>query len=189
MRFMNRAVAIVAATTSLLGCGGNSQPSIYRVAVDTLSAQNMPVACYSAGNAPTTITDKVTNLVDEKQWVVWEGIDDTFYFEPGNINYTLADAHSVVISGDGISGSKNDDGAYVFTSERTQTASANEQYVTSAVYTIEELGKTLKGTLVLTSSCAGSNCAGTPSCSVTLNFSGRKIDGDRYFTYGSGSGG
>lgn len=178
MRFIKWAVA-VAAVSSLVGCD-NSQPSVYRVAVDTLTAQNLPTSCYTAGNAPQNITDKSTNLVDQKQWVVWKGLDDVVYLEAGNVNYALGEAHAVSISGDAIQGSKSDKN-YVFTSERTQRQSDTLTYTTSATYTIEDLSKTLKGTLTLHSTCVGSSCATTPTCDVTLNFSGRQINGDQYF--------
>jgi hypothetical protein len=187
MRFIKWAVA-VAATSSLVGCF-NSQPSVYRVAVDTLSAQNLPATCYRAGNAPTNITDKVTNIVDEKQWVTWEGIEDAVYFEPGNINYAMGEARNVNITGDAILGGKNDDGKNVFTSERTLRISDTETHTTSATYNFEKLGTTLQGTLTLHSACAGTGCNTSPTCDVTLNFSGRQIDGDQNIQYGNGSGG
>jgi hypothetical protein len=180
--------APVLAALSLLGCQG-SQPSIYRVAVDRLGTENMPPSCYRAGNAPTTIADKSTNLIDEKQWVIWEGIEDKFYLEPGPINYQLAEARSITVSADAIVGTKTDSGTHEFVTDRTQTVSANEVYTTSAKYTFEELGKTIKGTLALHSQCAGSACNSTPTCDITLNFSGIQINGDRNIDYGSGSGG
>jgi hypothetical protein len=121
--------------------------------------------------------------------VVWKGLDQTVYLEPGAINYSLAEARSVSISGDAIVGSKSDGGQYLFNSQRDQVVSATESYTTSANYTIEELGKTLKGTLALHSNCAGTGCNSTPTCDLTLTFSGRQITGDQNIDYGSGSGG
>lgn len=181
MRSMKWAVAAVAAS-SLLGCG-NSQPSIYRVAVQPVV---VPTTCYRT--APTGTPDTTTNIVDEKQWVIWEGVDNKFYLEPGTINYPLGESQRVNIGGDAIEGGKQDK-QYVFTTVRTQNVSANEVYTTSATYTFDELGKTLKGTLSLHSNCAGSNCNGTPTCDVTTNFSGRQISGDRDIQYGSNGGG
>ncbi len=182
--------APVLAALSVLGCQG-SQPSIYRVAVDRLVTEGIPASCYRAGNAPTPTSpsDKSTNLVDEKQWVIWEGIEDKFYLEPGPISYQLAEARAITVSADAIVGTKMDSGTHVFVTDRTQTVSANEIYTTSATYTFEELGKTIKGTLGLHSTCVGSACNSTPTCDVTLNFSGIQINGDRNIDYGSNSGG
>jgi hypothetical protein len=181
MRSMKWAFAVVAAS-SLLGCG-NSQPSVYRVAVEPVV---IPSTCYRT--APSGTPDTTTNLVDEKQWVIWEGVDNKFYLEPGNISYSLGEAQRINISTDAIEGGKSDK-QYVFSATRTQTVSANEVYTTSAIYTFDELGKTLKGTLALHSNCAGSNCNSTPTCDVTTNFSGREINADRSIQYGNGSGG
>ncbi len=178
MRFMKWAVAAVAAS-SLLGCEG-SQPSIYRVAVDPVS-QNIPTTCYRSGQAPAN-PDKTTNIVDQQQWVLWEGLDDIVYLEPGTINYTMGQAQRIVINGDAIQGSKAD-GKYTFLSERTQTDSATEVYTTSATYTIDKLGETLEGALALHSACGGTDCAGIPTCDVSVKFVGRKIDADQIVPY------
>ena len=77
MRSLKWAVAVVAAS-SLLGCGGD-QPSIYRVAIQRLTAENTPSSCYRTGQAPTVIADKATNLVDQQQWVIWNGVEDAIY--------------------------------------------------------------------------------------------------------------
>jgi hypothetical protein len=183
MRSIKWAVAAMAAS-SLLGCEG-SQPSIYRVAVDPV-AQNIPTTCYRAGQAPTT-TDKTTNIVDQQQWVIWEGVEDIAYLEPGNINYVLGQAQRVVITGDAIQGSKTD-GQYTFVSERTQTDSPNRSFTTSATYTIGKLGETLEGTLALHSHCTGSECGGVPTCDVSVKVVGRKIDADQISLYNPGAG-
>ncbi len=174
MRFIKWAVAAVAAS-SLLGCEG-SQPSLYRVAVDPVS-QNVPATCYRTGQAPTN-PDKTTNIVDQQQWVFWEGVEDTAYLEPGAINYTVGQAQRVTIAGDAIRGTKAD-GKYTFVSERTQTDAPTEVYTTSATYTIDKLGGTLEGTLALHSHCTGTDCGGIPSCDVSVKFVGRKIDADQ----------
>jgi hypothetical protein len=174
MRSIKWAVAVMAAS-SLLGCEG-SQPSLYRVAVDPV-AQNVPATCYRAGQAPTN-PDKTTNIVDQQQWVFWEGLDDTAYLEAGAINYAVGQAQRVVIAGDAIQGTQAD-GKYTFVSERTQTDSATEVYTTSATYTIDELGETLEGTLALHSHCTGAGCDGIPTCDVSVKFVGRKIDAEQ----------
>ncbi|WP_407740145.1 hypothetical protein [Hyalangium sp.] len=181
---MKWAVAVVAAS-SLVGCFNNSQPSIYRVAVTPTVA---PSSCYKT--APTGTPDTTTNLVDEKQWVIWEGIDDKFYLEPGTINYQMGEAQRINITTDAIEGGKQDK-QYVFTTVRTQTAGTNEVYTTSATYTFDELGKTLQGTLTLHSSCAGSNCSTTSqtTCDISTTFSGRQISGDQNIQFGSNGGG
>lgn len=184
MRSMKWAVAAIAAS-SLLGCN-NSQPSIYRVAV---APATVPTTCFKT--APTGTPDTTTNLVDEKQWVVWEGVDDKFYLEPGTINYTMGEAQRVNIATDAIEGGKNDNKQWVFTTVHTQNASATEVYSTSATYTFDELGKTLKGTLTLHSACAGSNCSTTTqtTCDISLTFSGVEISGDHNIQFGSNGGG
>ncbi|HYI03010.1 hypothetical protein [Hyalangium sp.] len=179
-------VAAVVAVSSLLGCGG-SQPAIYRVAVARLVAESVPSSCYRAGQAPTTIPDKSTNLVDQQQWVIWEGLDGTVYLEPGTINYGMGQAERVVITGDAIQGSKVED-QHVFTSERTQTDSTSEVYATSASYTIDTLGDTLEGSLALHSQCTGADCGGIPTCDITLTFVGRKIDADQFSLYTTNAG-
>jgi hypothetical protein len=181
---MKWAVAAMAAS-SLLGCE-NSQPTLYRVAIDPV-AQHVPLTCYRANQAPTTPPDTTTNIVDQQQWVFWEGVDDTAYLEPGVINYTLGQAQRVIITADAIQGTKVD-GKYTFTSERTQTDSATEVYTTSATYTIDKLGDTLEGTLALHSHCSGADCANIPTCDVALKFVGRKIDTDQISLYGTGGG-
>lgn len=186
MRSMKWAVAAVVAS-GLLGCGG-SQPSIYRVAIDRLTVANLPVACYRAGQAPTTIPDKTTNMVDEEQWVFWEGVEDVSYLDIGSINYGMGQAQTVSIAGDSIEGGKDDDGEYVFKAERVETDSATEIYTTSATYTIEKLGATMEGSLLLRSACAGADCGGTPTCEVSLNFVGRKIKTDQLSLYGTEGG-
>jgi len=180
MRSLKWAVAVVA-VSGLLGCG-NSQPSIYRVAVQRLTAENTPSSCYRTGQAPTTIPDKSTNLVDQQQWVVWEGLEEAVYLEPGTLNYAMGQAERVAISADAIQGAKAD-GTYTFTSERTQTDSATEVYTTSATYTVDKLGSTLEGSLALHSHCTGADCAGAPTCDITLTFSGIKIDADQLSLY------
>ncbi|KFE71038.1 hypothetical protein [Hyalangium minutum] len=179
MRSLKWAVAVVAAT-SFLGCGGN-QPSIYRVAVQRVTAENTPAGCYVPGQAPTTINDKSTNLVDRQQWVLWEGIEDAVYLEPGNINYNIGQAENVAISADTIQGTKAD-GKHTFTSERTRSA-PNEVYTTSATYTIDKLGSTIEGALLLRSVCTGANCDFTTACEVTLTYSGIKIDADQFSVF------
>jgi hypothetical protein len=173
----------VVVTSGLLGCGG-AQPSIYRVAIDRLTAANVPAACYRTGQAPTTIPDKTTNMVDEEQWVYWDGLEDQAYLDIGTINYGLGQAQRVDIDGDSIQGAKEED-QYIFKAERVETESATEIYTTSATYTITELGETLEGTLALRSACAGADCAGTPTCEVSLNFVGRKIKTDQLSIYGT----
>lgn len=183
MRSIKWAVAVVA-MGGLLGCGG-PQPSIYRVAVERLTVQNVPSTCYRSGQAPTApFPDVSTNLVDEQQWVIWEGVEDTSYLETGGVDYGLGQAQDVSIGGDAIQGGKEDDN-WVFTSTRTLTESATEVYTTSATYTIESLGETLEGSLALNSACAGADCGGTPSCNVTLRFVGRKIKVDQLTAYGN----
>ncbi len=181
MRSIKWAVTAVV-LSGLLGCGG-SQPSIYRVAIERLTAANLPQTCNRAGQAPTTIPDKQTNMVDEEQWVYWEGVEDVSYLDIGTINYGLGQAQRVNLTGDSIQGGKKDD-AYVFTAERTETESANEVYTTSATYTIDKLGPTLEGRLTLKSACVGTDCLGTPSCEVSLAFVGRKINTDQLSLYG-----
>jgi hypothetical protein len=185
MRFIKWAVAAVAAS-SLLGCEG-SQPSLYRVAVDPV-AQSVPATCYRTGQAPAN-PDKTTNIVDQQQWVVWEGVDDTAYLEAGAINYILGQAQRVTINSNGgaIQGTKVD-GKYTFVSERTQTDSPTEVYTTSATYTIDKLGETLEGTLALHSHCTGADCGGIPTCDVSVGFVGRKIDADQIRLYNPGAG-
>jgi hypothetical protein len=169
------------AAGGLWGCDG-FQPSIYRVAVDRLTAEAIPTTCYRSGQAPTFIADKSTNIVDQQQWVFWEGIDDTAYLETGTINYAMGQAQRVTIAGDAIQGTKTD-GKYTFASERTQTDSTTEIYTTSASYTIDKLGDTVEGSLALHSHCTGSDCAGIPSCDASLKFVGRKIDADPLSIY------
>jgi hypothetical protein len=183
MRSIPFAVAVMAAS-SLLGCE-DSQPTIYRVAIEPV-AQHVPPTCYRTNQAPTN-PDTVTNIVDQQQWVVWEGVDGTVYLEPGVINYTLGQAQRVIINGDAIQGTKAD-GKYTFNTERTQTDSATELYTTSATYTIDKLGETLEGTLALHSHCTGSDCAGIPTCDVSVKFVGRKIDTDQISLYDTGGG-
>jgi hypothetical protein len=183
MRSITWAVAVMAAS-SLLGCE-NSQPTLYRVAVDPV-AQQVPSTCYRANQAPTT-PDTTTNIVDQQQWVFWEGVDDTAYLETGAINYTLGQAQRVVINGDAIQGTKVED-KYTFTTERTQTDSPTEVYTTSATYTIDTLGDTLEGTLALHSHCTGADCANIPTCDVSVKFVGRKIDTDPISLYDTGGG-
>ena len=88
MRSIKWAVAVVA-VGSLLGCD-NSQPSIYRVAMDRLTVQTIPTTCYrrdaAAHHAPPRQDDEPGR---QKQWVVWKGLDETVYLEPGAINYAL----------------------------------------------------------------------------------------------------
>lgn len=180
MRSLKWAVAVVAAV-SFLGCGGN-QPSIYRVAVQRLTAENIPSTCYQTGQAPTTIPDKSTHLVDQQQWVVWEGVEDAVYLEPGALNYTMGQAERVVISADAIQGSKAD-GKYTFETTRTLIDSATETNTTSAIFTIDKLGGTIEGSLALHSQCAGSGCSNSPTCDITLTYSGIKIDADQFSLY------
>lgn len=181
MRSMKWAVSAVV-MSGLLGCGG-SQPAIYRVAIERLTAANVPASCYRAGQAPTTVPDKTTNIVDEEQWVYWEGVEEVSYLDTGAINYGLGQAQRVSIAGDAIQGGKQED-AYVFTAERTETESATEIYTTAATYTIDTLGETLEGRLTLRSACVGTDCAGTPTCEVSLAFAGRKIKTDQLSIYG-----
>lgn len=183
MRSITWAVAVMAAS-SLLGCE-NSQPTLYRVAVEPV-AQHVPTTCYRANQAPTN-TDTATNIVDQQQWVVWQGVDDTVYLEPGVINYTLGQAQRVVITGDAIQGTQAD-GKYTFTTERTQADSETEVYTTSATYTIDKLGDTLEGILALHSHCTGDDCANIPTCDASVTFAGRKIDTDQISLYDTGGG-
>lgn len=180
MRSLKWAVAVVAAS-SLLGCGGD-QPAIYRVAIQRLTAENTPSSCYRTGQAPTVIADKSTNLVDQQQWVVWTGVEDAMYLEPGALNYSMGQAERVVISSDAIQGAKAD-GKTTFVTERTQTDSATEVYTTTATYNIDKLGRTIEGALTLHSQCAGADCGGTPTCDITLTFAGIKIDADQLSLY------
>jgi hypothetical protein len=181
MRTFKWAVAVVM-TSGLMGCGG-SQPAIYRVAIERLTSANVPNTCYRTGQAPTTTPDKTTNVFDEEQWVYWEGVDDQAYLDTGAINYDMAQAQTVSIPGDSIQGGEDGD-QQVFRAERVQTDSVNEVYTTSATYAIDELGETLKGTLTLRSACVGTDCGGTPTCEVSLAFSGRKIKTDQLSIYG-----
>jgi hypothetical protein len=182
MRSIKWAVASVV-VGGLLGCGG-PQPTIYRVAVDRLSQDKVATTCYRPGSAPTTTPDRTSNMIDQEQWVIWEGIDGLRYLDVGgNINYGLGQAERVDIDGEAIVDANTEDDANVFTTERVRTDSATEVYTTSATYTFEELGKTIKGTLALRSNCAGADCGGIPSCDVTLNFSGRQIDTDQFSFY------
>jgi hypothetical protein len=179
MRSFKWAVAAVAAT-SVLGCG--NQPSIYRVAVQRLTQESVPTSCYRSGQAPTSNPDKATNLIDQQQWVFWEGVEDAAYLEAGTISYTLGQAQRINIAADAIQGAKVD-GKYQFVTERTEIDGPGETYTTSATYNFEKLGGTVEGTLALHSHCTGTACSDTPSCDVTLTFSGIKIDADQLSLY------
>src|SRR5688572_19777367 len=126
MRSMKWVVAAVV-TSGLLGCG--NQPAIYRVAVDRLTADKVPQTCYRAGQAPTTIPDKTTNMVDQQTWVYWEGVEDVSYLDIGTINYGMGQAQGVNLTGDAIQGGKDED-EYVFKAELSETDSATEIYTT-----------------------------------------------------------
>jgi hypothetical protein len=46
----------------------------------------------------------------------------------------------------------------------------------------------MEGTLALHSHCTGTDCAGIPTCDVSVKFVGRKIDAERISNYEPGPG-
>lgn len=172
------------ALSGLTGCL-NSDPELYRVAL-AAAPTTLAANCYRNNTVPTTIPDQQTNTVTEEDWVLWDGVDDAKYLDVGDgrVSANMADAPDVNIPVDAIEGSKNEDGKYVFTVERTER-DPDETVVTRATYTFDEVGQTAEGTVTFSSSCTGTGCAAQLSCEFSRRFVGRRIDGERFINAGS----
>jgi hypothetical protein len=183
MRSFKWAVAALA-LSGLTGCM-NSDPELYRVA---LAAEPVTQAatCYRNNTVPTA-NDQQTNTVTEESWVLWDGVDDVKYLSLNDslVNtINMGDAPDVRIAVDAIEGTKNGDGKYVFTVERTER-DTDETVVTAGTYTFDEMGQTVEGTVTFRSSCTGAGCNAQVSCEYSRRFVGRRIDGDRELNVGA----
>jgi len=168
-------LGLVALSLAAFSCGGG-QPRYYRVAINRSALENLPASCYAGGVVPST-TDKSTNVVEVQQWSIWDGTDGKLYLVIGDLSgFTLGNAERVRISGEAIEG-----GPTSFTAVREQVSS-QRTLKTTATISFTELGGTAKGILSLNSEMTCTNC-GTPTCGVTLPFSGRKLEADPLMVY------
>lgn len=182
MRSFKWAVAAFA-LSGLTGCL-NSDPELYRVALSAEPA-TQAASCYRNNTVPTNVDAPATNSVDEEDWVLWDGVDDTKYLDVGDGRVSsdnLGNAPNVSIQADAIEG-REVDGKLVFSVERTERDS-DETVVTAATYTFDEVGQTVEGTVTFRSSCTGTGCSDQISCEYSRRFVGRRVDGDRFISAG-----
>jgi len=169
IRFMMIAVL---ASMSLMGCG-DSQPSVYRVAIDESGLADVPGACYFSGVVPSDV-DKRTNAYSEQVWTLWTGESaDSSYLDIQAHEYDLGDlmlnVGDITVRG----------GPKAWTTVKTDVQGAsNTREETLTISFDGTPGSTGKGTLFIkvTNTCSGSSSCRT--CEATLPFFARRIPHD-----------
>jgi hypothetical protein len=182
MRSSTWVVMVGLALTGLLGCG-SEQPELYRVAVDVKPLVALPGSCYQTGNAPPS-GNRNDGVVLPIQWMLWTGLDEHRYLEPGSFSVRLGDAGEVGLNGLGLEGRVGDES--VFGSELVRVFP--EQTITQQVtITFTELGATAQGTMELSLRCTPGSVPCPPDCSVSLPFNARRLDVDAEALYFAGN--
>lgn len=181
--------AVIAA--GLLACGGG-QPRIYRIAVDPSPLGSLPPSCYQ-NNAVSTMRVIGTNLREETQWVIWDGVDGRQYLDLGNgFEIPLGDAEPVGFNGV-IEGKDK-----VFSGQLVQQKlpDPGSQYTftrtLSLVVTFTDMGGTAQGKVDASSQYTCTACTNNDNqvnCASSLTFVGRQIEADNLVGYSNQGGG
>ena len=173
------AVMMVALGMSgLVGCG-SEQPEMYRVAVDVSPLTSLPASCYVDGRAPNS-GNRTEGVMLPGQWLLWKGIDEQRYLEPGDFSLQLGDAGEVQLNGLGLNGRVGEEMVYGSELVRVFSEQTRRQQI---VVRFDELGASMKGRMELSLSCSAGTLPCPPDCSVTLPFSGRRLDVDAETLY------
>jgi hypothetical protein len=148
----------------------------YRVAVDISALANLPPSCFLNNTVPTikTIT---TNLRAEQSWNVWTAADNKQYLDVGNFSVTLGHADPVVIGGL-VEGSANVFSAQIVQQKLPDPGSTyTYTKTTSAIFTLDSVGETPKGTIDLSSQYTCTSCTNNDNkvnCAAKLTFNARR---------------
>jgi hypothetical protein len=152
---------------------------MYRVAIDVQPLAQLPASCYRPGNAPST-GNRNDGVVLPTQWLLWKGLEEARYLEPGSFGVQLGDAGEVQLDGLGLEGRVGEE--RVYGSELVRVFA--EQTVTQQItVTFTELGAAAQGTMELSLRCTAGTLPCPPDCSVSLPFSGRRLDVDAETLY------
>jgi hypothetical protein len=181
---LSAAVAVLAC-----GCGGNSQPSLYKISVDPSPLLSLPASCYHENKIPD-VRYTASNLQMEYDWYVWNGAHDTQNLDLNSAKFPqMGDSDQIENITDYVVSGTDD----VFTgtwTEQLVPQPDSYSYVKTQSITVkfDSLGPTASGTITLVSNYSCTNCIhgendGHVSCSASLNFSGRRIDADEQADY------
>lgn len=166
---MNRVglMAAGAVVALSLACGPN--PAVYLVALDQSALAALPGSCYPNGTAPNP-APVITALI-QHQFMVWEGAQGKRYLEIDQTRVPFPTSNNFSFTGLVEGGPK----AWTFTTTVDRGNSTTE--TRSLAFNFSELGGTLLGSAVATSTCTCPTApCGCVDCSATLLLNGRQID-------------
>jgi hypothetical protein len=157
----------------LAGCGSDSP--IWEVSE---TDGTKPASCYPGGKLPQMVTTTMGVETSVGPWEIYDGSDNKAYL-------LLADKTTV------LDGTKSDGYAFQGTTTTTDTVDPPVSITTTSTMTniinIKMSGDTLSGTweVKTMSTCSGANCGmmQTPSCDVTGQIKGSKLNVNRYRVY------
>jgi hypothetical protein len=192
---MPRFVIAVIASAGLLACNAG-QPRIYKVAVDLSPATPVRDAtCYFNQAVPVNVVD-TTNLRSDQQWVIWDAVNSTGqavqYLDCGEQQAHLGNSPVIDFTS---AIETTTSGTFVGTERQSETFGNNQfTQVRNATITVNfaDEGATPTGTMTLHSEYACTPMNNCPmetatsdfhSCSVSLNFTARRIDTSRISAY------
>jgi hypothetical protein len=185
MRALKFALVAAVAITAV-GCNPG-QPRIYRVAIDDSPLASLPPSCY-LNNTIVPVRSIKTNLRDQREWTLWDGLENKQYLDTNGYSLTLGQADPVSV-GSMIEGADKVFSGQLVTQRLPDQANPNYTYTKtlSLVITVEDLGAAPKGTIDASSKYTCTNCTNNdgkvPECSAKLNFSGRRVDGSNVNNY------
>lgn len=185
------------AFVSLVGCGGN-QPRVFRISLDRTPEKSISnPSCYKDSRLPGGGTTTEVNYREERYWVIWDGVDAAGtakqFLDLARPTFKLGDSPTITVTGL-VEGSDR-----TFSAQRNITNNfpggiqATETRQTIVTVTFSDLNNTPTGTVSLNAQYAcvpGQQQCPTPnpipdsvSCQTTLNWSGRKIEGQQIIAY------
>lgn len=164
-----------ALAVAFVGC--NNQPLTYRIAIDASPLNSLPPSCYRNNylNQDRTTTN---NLREERQWVVWNGVENKQYLDIGSMAVTLGHADPIDV-GDLIEGSDKVFSGQVVTQHLPEANGYTNTKTTTLTVTFDDMGATAKGSIDATSLYTCTNCQNNDnkvSCQAKFNFTGRRVD-------------
>ncbi len=181
---INKVVLAAAALAVLAGCGA-SQPRIYMISMDGSPLASLPPSCY-LNNTVSTLREIGTNLREELQWVLWDGVENKQYLDIGPFSVRLGQADQISV-GSMIEGSDK-----VFSGQLVEQKlpDPNSQYTytktLSVIVSFNDLGASPVGSVDLSSQYTCTACTNNDNkvnCAAKLNFVGRRVDGTNYIGF------
>lgn len=183
-----RAVKIVLAAVLAAGAVGCNagQPRTYRIAVDESPLAQLPPSCYR-NNTVSTLREIGTNVREEHQWMVWDGVENKQYLDIGKFGVQMGHAEPVIV-GRMIEGQ---DKSFMGQLVEQKLADPGSSYTytktLSLTINFEDMGASPKGSIDASSQYTCTSCTNNDNkvtCAARLSFVGRRIDSAQTTFYG-----